>query len=232
MVLERRERAKKAIVTEMDFGMKLSTIDQLAVEKVISKAKLRHTGSNKNKFRLTTRMTINCNKVEPYMVNIKELEGNSFRSIKKRLIMTGLRGKLKTLASVGKWEGPMVELLDGEKPVELLDGEKPVELLDEEKPVKLLDEEKPVKLLDGEKPVEPLEGKKPVVKFKNKNDIDISMTAFAFNVSMDDFYVITSISRKIVEEGLELAKIWTDYAVNDVLSEGLKNYKNETTVYP
>ena len=223
MVLERRERAKKAIVTEMDFGMKLSTIDQLAVEKEISKAKLRHTGSNKNKFRLTTRMTINCNKVEPYMVNIKELEGNSFRSIKKRLIMTGLRGKLKTLASVGKWEGPMVELLDGEKPVELLD---------EEKPVKLLDEEKPVKLLDGEKPVEPLEGKKPVVKFKNKNDIDISMTAFAFNVSMDDFYVITSISRKIVEEGLELAKIWTDYAVNDVLSEGLKNYKNETTVYP
>ena len=214
MVLERRERAKKAIVTEMDFGMKLSTIDQLAVEKEISKAKLRHTGSNKNKFRLTTRMTINCNKVEPYMVNIKELEGNSFRSIKKRLIMTGLRGKLKTLASVGKWEGPMVELLDGEKPVELLD------------------EEKPVKLLDGEKPVEPLEGKKPVVKFKNKNDIDISMTAFAFNVSMDDFYVITSISRKIVEEGLELAKIWTDYAVNDVLSEGLKNYKNETTVYP
>ena len=205
MVLERRERAKKAIVTEMDFGMKLSTIDQLAVEKEISKAKLRHTGSNKNKFRLTTRMKINCNKVEPYMVNIKELEGNSFRSIKKRLIMTGLRGKLKTLASVGKWEGPILELLDGEKPVELL---------------------------DEEKPVEPLDGKKPVVKFKNKNDIDISMTAFAFNVSMDDFYVITSISRKIVEEGLELAKIWTDYAVNDVVSEGFKNYKNETTVYP
>ena len=187
LVLERRERSKKAIVTEMDFGVKLSTIDQLTVEQEIARQKIRHTGSNKNKFRIVTRMVINCNKVQPYMVNIKELEGNSFRSIKKRLIMTGLSGKLKTLAMVGKWENPNAELLEGEQ---------------------------------------------PVVKFKNKNEIDIGMTAFSFNVSMDDFYVITSISRKIVEEGLELAKIWTDYAVNDVVSDEFKDYKKETAVYP
>ena len=37
LVLERRERSKKAIVTEMDFNMKLTTIDQLTVENEISK---------------------------------------------------------------------------------------------------------------------------------------------------------------------------------------------------
>ena len=92
LVLERRERSKKAIVTEMDFNMKLTTIDQLTVENEISKQKLRHTGSNKNKFHLITKMIINCEKVEPYMVNIMELDSNNFQSIKKRLIMTGLSG--------------------------------------------------------------------------------------------------------------------------------------------
>ena len=47
-------------------------------------------------------MTINCNKFEPYMVDIKELEGKSLRSIKKRLIMTGLSAFLKKMASIGK----------------------------------------------------------------------------------------------------------------------------------
>ena len=37
LVLERRERSKKAIVTEMDFGVKLSTIDQLTVEQEIAR---------------------------------------------------------------------------------------------------------------------------------------------------------------------------------------------------
>ena len=132
-------------------------------------------------------MTINCNKIEPYMVNILELEGNSFRSIKKRLMMTGLTGKLKTLTSVGKYENPTVELMEGEA---------------------------------------------PALKFKQKNEIDIKATAFSFNVSMDDFYVITSISRKIVEEGLELAKIWSDYAVNEVVSDEFKDYKAITSVPP
>ena len=94
--------------------------------------------------------------------------------------MTGLRGKLKTIGSVGKYEHPENQLLDGQA---------------------------------------------LAVKFKNKNEVDIKMTAFSFNVSMDDFYVITSISRKIAEEGLELAKIWTDYALNDVVSDEFKDYK-------
>ena len=64
----------------------------------------------------------------------------------------------------------------------------------------------------------------PMGIFKQKNDIDIKATAFSFNVSMDDFYVITSISRKIVEEGLELAKIWSDYAVNEVVSDEFNDF--------
>ena len=37
LVLERRERSKKAIVTEMDFNMKLKSAEQLTVENEISK---------------------------------------------------------------------------------------------------------------------------------------------------------------------------------------------------
>ena len=49
---------------------------------------------------------------------------------------------------------------------------------------------------------------------------------------MDDFYVVTSISRLLVAEGLDLAKVWTDYAVDDVISDEFKEYKKDHAVDP
>jgi hypothetical protein len=77
-----------------------------------------------------------------------------------------------------------------------------------------------------------LDGQAPALKFKNKNDIDACVSAFSLNLSMDDFYVVTSISRKILEEGLELAKVWTDYAEDDVISDEFKEYKKVSAVPP
>ena len=68
--------------------------------------------------------------------------------------------------------------------------------------------------------------------FKNKNAVEIKVTPFGLNVSMDDLYVVTSISRKIIEEGLDLAKVWTDYAINDVISDEFHDYKKDHSVAP
>ena len=68
----------------------------------------------------------------PYIVNILELEGNSFKSIKKRLMITGLTCSLTNEGSVGRMELPESELLDGQQ----------------------------------------------ALKFKNKNEVDIRVSAF------------------------------------------------------
>lgn len=77
-----------------------------------------------------------------------------------------------------------------------------------------------------------LDGQSPALKFKNKNDIDVAVSAFSANLSMDDFYVVTSISRKITEDGMDLAKVWVEYADKDVISDEFKEYKKDVQVPP
>jgi LEA14-like dessication related protein len=49
------------------------------------------------------------------------------------------------------------------------------------------------------------------MKFKNKNSMEIHITPIQAQVSMDDLYVMQQLFNKVSEEGLVVAKMWSDY---------------------
>ena len=116
LILERREFQKKAAVLKLGVNVKMTGHDARAIERRISGQKLKHTGSNKARYRPVLEMDLKIDQMTPYIVNVNDLETTKFKQAKKRVLINPFDFTMQMTTHIAQAQAPQqrnnTQLLD------------------------------------------------------------------------------------------------------------------------